>query len=70
MGNRLTATVTLGIGAALAVAALGTAALAADPSVSPITGDITVLTNRTDRVDDGTFDGYAAKFKESFQEVS
>ena len=70
MGKRLSATMALGSVAALAAAAFGSAAMAADPSVSPITGDITVLTNRTDRVDDGTFDGYAAKFKELYPGIN
>jgi len=72
MGKRLTATMAIGSVAVLAAAAFGSAVVAADPSpsVSPITGDITVLTNRTDRVDDKTFDGYAAKFKELYPGIN
>ena len=33
-------------------------------------GDITVLTNRTDRVEDGTFDAYKAAFNEVYPDVN
>ena len=33
-------------------------------------GEITVLTNRTDLVKDGTFDGYAAEFKKQYPDVT
>ena len=33
-------------------------------------GDITVLTNRTDRVEDGTFDKYKAAFNEKYPDVN
>lgn len=40
----------------------------ADPTA--ISGDLTVLTNRTDLVEDGTFDEYAAAFKVKYPDVT
>ena len=69
MGKRLTATMAIGSVAVLAAAAFGSAALAADPSVSPLTGTVTMLTQRTDRVADGTFDGYVKKFQQQYPDI-
>lgn len=35
-----------------------------------ISGELTVLTNRTDLVSDGTFDAYAEKFRETYPDVT
>lgn len=45
----------------------GTAAPATDPA--SVSGDITVLTNRTDLVSDGTMDKYAAEFNKTYPNV-
>lgn len=41
-----------------------------DDGTGEISGNITFLTNRTDLVEDGTFDGYVADFQEAYPDVN
>lgn len=41
-----------------------------DSGAAEISGEVTVLTNRTDLVSDGTFDAYAEKFNEQYPDVT
>lgn len=60
--------------AALAVAAVALSGCSSSGGSNgtdgPAKGTITVLTNRTDLVSDGTFDKYAAEFKKSYPDVT
>lgn len=40
-----------------------------DPATCTPSGNLTVLTNRTDLAEDGTFDGYVMAFKEAYPEI-
>lgn len=66
MGKRLTAISTTVLLSASLIAAAGPAASAADP----VSGTITILTHRTDRVADGTFDKYKAAFNAIYPDVT
>jgi ABC-type glycerol-3-phosphate transport system substrate-binding protein len=79
MRMRIPGLLGLGVAASLALAACGgsgttdtTASPAASSSGAPaaVAGEITVLTNRTDLVQNGTFDGYAKKFNEQYPDVT
>ncbi|MBP6997664.1 MAG: extracellular solute-binding protein [Phycicoccus sp.] len=62
---------TLGAGLlASACSSGGSGATSASVDGGEPTGEITVLTNRTDLVKDGTFDGYAAEFKKLYPDVT
>ena len=74
---RRTGVAAAGVVMALALAACGggagsggTSAIATSPSdPAKVSGDITVLTNRTDLVQDGTLKKYAAKFNKLYPNV-
>ena len=70
-------TTTLRLVALTAVAGLALSACSSGSATEPeesaggaIAGELTVLTNRTDLVSDGTFDAYAAKFQEQHPDVT
>lgn len=48
----------------------GTDTPASTPAEETISGTITFLTNRTDLVNDGTYDAYVAKFNEQYPDVT
>ena len=70
-------TTTMRLVALTAVAGLALSACAGGSATEPeatddgvVAGELTVLTNRTDLVSDGTFDAYAAKFQEQHPDVT
>jgi len=76
MRTRTPSVIALGIAAVLGLAACSGSSSTSAPSTSQgssssaaVSGEITVLTNRTDLVKDGTFDGYAKKFAAAYPGV-
>jgi ABC-type glycerol-3-phosphate transport system substrate-binding protein len=77
MRTRTPGLLSLGIAAGLLLAACGssdggdtTTSPTAAGSPTAVSGEITVLTNRTDLVQDGTFDAYAKTFNETYPDVT